>query len=119
MARGAKEAGRKFFDGGLGTFVVLPALKGDDHRDPEASKVMPFAIGDIDPDGDFAHVFDDVSLDIVIREFDTISDLTGYLDKRAAFIRSGRLLTCAWRRGSPGLLCNPDQRGGRSLLHSA
>ncbi|WP_145964857.1 hypothetical protein [Rhizobium leguminosarum] len=93
VARGAKEAGRKFFDGGLGTFVVLPALKGDDHRDPEAPKFMPFAIGDIDPDGGFVHVFDDVSLDIVMRELDTISDLTGYLDKRAAFIRSGRLLS--------------------------
>ncbi|WFU00683.1 hypothetical protein QA648_10920 [Rhizobium sp. CB3171] len=91
VARGAKEACRKFFDGGLGTFVVLPDLKGSDHCKPDASTFMPFAIGDIDPSGDFVHVFDDVSLDIVMRELDTISDFTDYLDKRAAFIRSGRL----------------------------
>lgn len=41
--------------------------------------------------GDFVHVFDEVSLDIVMNELDTISDFTEYLDKRAAFIRSGRL----------------------------
>lgn len=52
---------------------------------------MPFAIGDIDPEGDYIHVFDDVSLEIVMRELDTISDFTEYLDKRADFIRSGRL----------------------------
>jgi hypothetical protein len=54
---------------------------------------MPFAIGDIDPGGDYVHVFDDVSLGIVMRELDTISDFTEYLDKRADFIRSGRLNT--------------------------
>ncbi|MFC3162437.1 hypothetical protein [Ciceribacter thiooxidans] len=52
---------------------------------------MPFAIGDLDPEGDFVHVFDEASLDIVMGELDTISDFTEYLDKRAAFIRSGRL----------------------------
>ncbi|WP_455270674.1 hypothetical protein [Rhizobium herbae] len=92
VARGAKEAGRKFFNGGLGTFVVLPSLKGTDHTNSGVNNFMPFAIGDIDPTGDFVHVFDDVSLDIVMRELDTITDLTQYLDKRAAFIRSGRLV---------------------------
>ncbi|MBY5494309.1 hypothetical protein ACC786_32355 [Rhizobium ruizarguesonis] len=91
VARGAKEAGRKFFDGGLGTFVVLPSLKGNYHTTPGTANFMPFAIGDIEPAGDFVHVFDDVSLDIVMSELDTITDLTEYLDKRAAFIRSGRL----------------------------
>ncbi|RKF30257.1 hypothetical protein BCY90_13155 [Agrobacterium deltaense] len=91
VARGAKEAGRRFFEGGLGTFVIKPDLKGQDHCTPEAAEYMPFAIGDIDPAGDFVHVFDEVSLDIVMNELDTISDFTEYLDKRAAFIRSGRL----------------------------
>ena len=91
VARGAKEAGRNFFGGGLGTFVVLPSLKGANHHTPGTENFMPFAIGDIDPAGDFVHVFDDVSLDIVMRELDTISDFTEYLDKRAGFIRSGRL----------------------------
>ena len=91
VARGAEEAGRKHFNGGLGTFVIKPDLKGLNHCNPNATTYMPFAIGDIDPDGDYVHVFDDVSLEIVVRELDTISDFTEYLDKRADFIRSGRL----------------------------
>ncbi|MFO7483345.1 hypothetical protein [Oceanibaculum nanhaiense] len=91
VARGAKEAGQQYFSGGLGTFVIKPSLKGKDHSDPNAATYMPFAIGDIDPEGDYLHVFDDVSLEIVMRELDTISDFTEYLDKRADFIRSGRL----------------------------
>lgn len=91
VARGAADACRKYFEGGLGTFVIAPDLKGQDHCTPAAEAYAPFTIGDIDPAGDFVHVFDDVSLDIVMRELDTISDFTEYLDKRAAFVRSGRL----------------------------
>lgn len=91
VARGAEEAGRKYFEGGLGTFVIRPPIKGDDHCNPEAKAYLPFSIGDIEPESDFVHVFDDVSLEIVMRELDTISDFTEYLDKRADFIRSGKL----------------------------
>ena len=91
VATGAEEAGRKHFDGGLGTFVVRPSIKGADHFNQAATSFEPFAIGDIDPSNDFVHVFDRVSLDIVMAELDTISDFTAYLDKRAEFIRSGRL----------------------------
>lgn len=91
VARGAEEAGRKHFQGGLGTFVIRPSIKGRDHLNREADTFEPFAIGDIDPSNDFVHVFDQVSLDIVMSELDTISDFTEYLDKRADFIRSGRL----------------------------
>ena len=48
-------------------------------------------IGDVDPSGSFIHVLDDGSLDIVMRELDTITDFTDYLEKKATFIRSGRL----------------------------
>ena len=91
VARGAEEAGREYFNGGLGTFVIHPQLKGTDHFDPKAATHMPFAIGDIDPEGDYVHVFDNVSLEITMSELDTITDFTEYLDKRANFIRSGKL----------------------------
>ena len=91
VARGAEEAGRKHFQGGLGTFVIRPSIKGPDHFNRDAASFEPFAIGDIDPSNHFVHVFDPVSLDIVMQELDTISDFTEYLDKRAAFIRSGKL----------------------------
>lgn len=92
VARGAEEAGRKHFGGGLGTFVIRPSIKGTDHFNRGAVSFEPFAIGDIDPSNHFVHVFDQVSLDIVMKELDTISDFTEYLDKRAAFVRSGKLI---------------------------
>ena len=39
------------------------------------------------------HVMDDVTLDIVLGELDTVLDFTDYLGKKAAFIRSGLLRT--------------------------
>lgn len=91
VSRGAAAACKEHFRGGLGTLVIKPALKGSAHIDPKDADFAPFAIGDIDPEGDFAHVFDEVALDIVMRELDTITDFTDYLDKRASFLRSGRL----------------------------
>lgn len=91
VAGGAAEACRKHFEGGLGTFIVKPDLKSADHCNVDPGVFSPFSIGDIDPAGDFVHVFDEVSLDIVMRELDTIADFTDYLDKRAAFLRSGHL----------------------------
>lgn len=91
VARGAADACRRYYGEGLGTLMIKPELKGADHYDPKAETYSPFTVGDIDPNGDFVHVFDEVALDIVIEELDTISDFTEYLDKRADFIRSGRL----------------------------
>ncbi|NTG74450.1 hypothetical protein G6M02_14075 [Agrobacterium rhizogenes] len=92
VARGAAKACRTFFNGGSGTLVINPDIKGKDHLSATQNRpLLPFTIGDIDPDGDFVHVFDEVALEFVLTELDTISDFTEYLDKRADFIRSGRL----------------------------
>ncbi len=89
VALGAGEACRKYFDGGIGSLVVAPHVKGDDHV---SATCTPFAIGDIDPTGSFIHVFDDATLDIVMHELDTVTDLTDYLSKKEALIRSSRLI---------------------------
>ncbi len=57
----------------------------------EPGEVVTFAIGDVSPSGPFVHVLDDVSLDIVMQELDTIRDFTDYLKKKEDFVRSGRL----------------------------
>jgi hypothetical protein len=93
VARGAVDACRAHFMGGLGTLVVCPAIQGATHCTPGSDGYMPFAIGDIDPQSDFVHVFDEVALDIIMQELDTISDFTEYLDKRSEFLRSGRLMS--------------------------
>ncbi len=89
VARGAGDATRSSNGGVTGSLYV----KGDaqnpsgDNRTP----FPPFCVGDVNPDGMFVHVLDDGSLDIVLQELDTISDLTEYLSKKEELIRSGFL----------------------------
>lgn len=92
VARGAAVACRNHFKEASGSLIVRPAIKGESHWSNLATIVEPFAIGDVDPDGSFVHVFDEVGLDIILRELDTVRDFTDYLQKRAEFIRSGKLL---------------------------
>lgn len=89
VARGASEACKKFRADPLGRFVIRPAICDSDHWSENAE---PFAIGDIDPSGSFVHVIDEDALDIVLGELDTIRDFTDYLERKTAFVRSGRLI---------------------------
>ena len=50
-----------------------------------------FQLGDINPGRCFVHVFNEVTLDIIMKKLDTISDFITYLDKKADFIRSEKL----------------------------
>lgn len=95
VALGAHEACSKFFGGDAGSFLIAPRLVGDAHADPDAPGYSPFAIGDVDPEGSFIHVVNDVTMDVVLRELDTITDFTEYLDRKTAFVRSGQLGTAA------------------------
>ena len=90
VARGAGEACRRHFGGQTGSLRIRPEISGDQHCSADA---LPFVIGDLEPDGSFVHVMDEVTLDIVLRELDTILDFTDYLRKKATFIRSGLLRT--------------------------
>lgn len=92
VARGAGAACRMYFSGGTGSFAIKPEIKGSQHWDTNAGKLQPFVIGDVDPEGSFVHIFDDGSLEVVMRELDTITDFTAYLSRKAEFIRSGRLV---------------------------
>jgi hypothetical protein len=92
VAKGAAEACRKHIPDSSGSLNIKPTVKADAHWVSESGEIEPFAVGDIDPTGSFVHVIDDVALDIVMGELDTVRDFTDYLDKKAAFIRSGRLL---------------------------
>lgn len=91
VALGAGEASRQYHDGGSGSLRIKPALKGSAHVDPSMPGYEPFAVGDIYPEGPFIHVMDDVTLDVLLGELDTITDFAEYLDKKADFIRSGCL----------------------------
>lgn len=88
VANGAATASKQYFDGGTGSLLITPGIKGDEHVGDDP---VVLAIGDVDPGGDFVHVFDEASLGVVLRELDTITDLTHYLEKRAEFLRTGYL----------------------------
>ncbi len=90
VATGATEAVRTFCNDDSGTFMVSGWLKGDMHVNGEGEHYLPFSFGDIDPKACFVHVFDPTALDLIMRELDTTTDFAEYLQKRAAFIRSGR-----------------------------
>lgn len=71
--------------------MVVGFLKGKDHVSPEVKGYLPFGIGDVDPSAPFVHVLDKSALDLLLKELDTVSDFTRYLQERENFIRSGDL----------------------------
>jgi hypothetical protein len=91
VATGAHKSIEKILDDRSGSFVIMPALKGRDAIDFSRRDFMPFAIGDVNPGRLFVHVFDDVGIKRVLEHLNTISDFTGYLNKRVEYLRSNRL----------------------------
>lgn len=81
VTRGSTAAAIKASGGeGRGTFGVNSALKGDDHLK------APFTMGTPVPDKPFVHVFDDVSIELVLEEMDTAADFIEYLLERQRFL---------------------------------
>ena len=91
IAIGADEACKKHCNDDDGSLMIFGPLKGKDHMDPKAKAYLPFAIGDVDLEGPFVHVFDKSGLDLVLGEMDTIADFTRYLAEREKFIREERV----------------------------
>jgi hypothetical protein len=75
--------------GGSGSLMIAPGITGSMHH--EGDEIYPFQIGQIDPSRGYVHVFDDTSLDVVMRTLDTITDFVNYLTRKESFIQSGRL----------------------------
>jgi hypothetical protein len=81
------------FHGAPGYLLIDPDLKGQSHIDTTADGFIPFAIGDVQPEGPFIHVFNEPALELLARELDTVTDFVRYLTRRQRIIRSGHLLT--------------------------
>ncbi len=75
--------------GGRGTLIIRPDIIGSEHL------TESFQIGQIDPLKGYIHIFDDISLDIIFKELDTVSDLVQYLSRKEKYILSGQLKTAA------------------------
>lgn len=91
VALGAQKACAKFFRDLDGSLMVRSHLKGDDHINSSAEGYIPFAFGDVDPDGPFVHVFDETALNLVLREMNTIRDFTDYLVERERAVRNTKI----------------------------
>lgn len=92
VANGSAQACHDFNSGQSASLIIVPRIVGDDHWNSQGGrKPMPFAVGDIDPEGSFVHVFNEAALDVVMSELDTVRDFTDYLGKKAEFVRSGKL----------------------------
>ncbi|MEF3109160.1 hypothetical protein QFI91_08665 [Raoultella sp. WB_B2P2-3] len=87
----AKNATKRFSSivKGSGSLIINPLITGSDHLK------NPFMIGIPIPGKPYIHVFDDVALDVVLHELDTISDFVDYLEKKEEFINSEKLISAA------------------------
>ena len=88
VAKNASQRFSKLVDGS-GSLIVDPSISGDEHFE------HPFTVGHPIANKDFVHVFDDVALDIILSELDTISDFVDYIEKKEKFINSGLLGSAA------------------------
>lgn len=57
--------------------------------------LLPFSITPMGDRGDVIHVFDEYSLDIVLKTLDTIGDFVHYLEKKEAFVTSSAFVHAA------------------------
>lgn len=77
VTRGSSEHAVSYWGGGSsGSLFIDTKLVGDDH------KSSPFCIGWVLPKKRLVHVLDEMTLDIVLNELDTISDFVDYLTKK-------------------------------------
>lgn len=96
VASGAKEACRKYYNGGSGSMMLQGKLLANDNTNSESNRYPPpFTINNFGTPGSFLHVIDEAALKILITELDTISDFLNYLTKKEQFIESGRLCSAA------------------------
>jgi hypothetical protein len=80
VALNASERCKKFFgNSGSGSLVLSADVEGG---------TKPFHVGNISKSNGFVHILDDVTLDIVLGELDTITDFTDYLSRKEALFRS-------------------------------
>ncbi len=112
VALGAGERVEKHYGGNSrGSLILNTYLKGDECLDKETAK-HPFCFGRIDPTKGYVHVLDDVTLDIVLNELDTVTDFIRYLEEKEQFLSSETIVTCAGEEELLGYyLANSDEDG--------
>lgn len=92
VARGAGKACMKHFGSGSGSLGLMPMSSRT--RGPQDTPPIPFMVGNPSPtDETMFHILDDVTLGVLLRELDTITDFTDYLKKKERLILGDHLLS--------------------------
>jgi len=81
--------------GGSGSLMIVPGLVGEDHCASFDEGGRPFAVGQLSPAKGYVHIFDDISLGIVLQTLDTVTDFVSYLVRKEEFVCSGKLVAAA------------------------
>jgi hypothetical protein len=97
VALGSREACRRYFGGGNGSlYVATSTTKLPDFL----NNIQPFVVGHTGPSKAYVHIFDDVTLSIVLNELDTASDFCTYLSRKERLVSSVTLLQAGGRKKS-------------------
>jgi len=85
VAHGVYNACKEYFGGNsIGSLMVDTAIVGDEHYND------PFYIGHVNPSKGYIHVFDDFTVNVVLKELDTVSDFIKYLSKKEKFLTQSK-----------------------------
>jgi hypothetical protein len=68
--------------------MIVPSITGSTHVETARDDFRPFLDGDVNSGGTLVRVFDLIGLKLVMKELDTVADLTKYVCTRATFQRS-------------------------------
>ena len=98
VARGAREACIRYFGGGTGSLAINTTIIGDRHicnMDLENNHTVLdsgnlFTVGIIVDREHYIHIFDDYTLDCIMNELDTASDLIDYIEQKEDLIFKGK-----------------------------
>lgn len=82
VTRGGHFAARQFYGGGSsGSLMLLTHLRGR-----AAHEEAPFHVGYPLESGRFVHVLDEITVDLLLDELDTVPDFVAYLSKKEEFL---------------------------------
>ena len=97
VTRGSRAASLSANNGeGFGSLRINTSVRGDKHFK------APFTIGQHDVSKGFVHVFDEVTVELLLKELDTAADFIAYINERERVIGSPNLSVHA--RGEEDLL---------------
>lgn len=77
VTRGSYEACHaRFAEASTGSLMIDTSVVGDEHHS------RPFTVGRVLPNGPYVHVLDELTLEVLLNELDTIKDLVEYLQRK-------------------------------------